>query len=468
MMSRARFRPGIRLRLTLIYSGLFLLAGAGLLSINYFLVRHHELTGGTATRIVCQPGPGNVGIFEGTVSAGSSALPLPAGCPVVSGGQGIDLTVPDGAVISRSAPRPIPPDAAKGLAALKSLAKRAQDHTLHTLEVESALALGLMALASLGLGWLIAGRALRPVHRITNTARRLSEETLHERINLEGPDDELKELADTFDAMLVRLDRSFGSQRRFVANASHELRTPLATDRVLIDEALANRRASPEGLRSILEDLRANNEQTERLIDALLFLARSEQGVQRRATADLATVGGKVVEQARAEAVTNGVEIRTDLAPAPATGDPVLLDRLVGNLVENAVRHNLPVGGWLEVETGIREGRPRLRVANSGQVLAPDQLPGLFEPFRRGGADRTATKRGFGLGLSIVRSVVEVHGGRIDAIALADGGLEVVVVLPEPRPAPVASPAASGGEDQSDSWVPDPARRLSLHRHHHE
>jgi signal transduction histidine kinase len=322
--------------------------------------------------------------------------------------------------------------------ALKQLAVKAQDHTLHTLQIESGIALGLMALVSLGLGWLVAGRVLRPVHRITDTARQLSQETLHERIGLEGPDDELKELADTFDAMLARLDRAFTSQRRFVANASHELRTPLATERVLIDEALANRRASANELRTILEELRANSEDSERLIDSLLVLARSERGVERWLPVDLAALAGQVVERARAEAVTRGVELRTDLQPATTSGDPALLERLVGNLVENGIRHNLPTGGWLEVRTGMKEGHAVVDVSNTGRILDPEVLPRLLEPFRREGADRTATGTaagGFGLGLSIVQAVVAAHNGQLETTARDDGGLQVMARFSAAPPA---------------------------------
>jgi signal transduction histidine kinase len=336
-------------------------------------------------------------------------------------------------------------DATQRLANLKTVAKRAQDHTLHTLEIESLVALGLMAVASLGLGWLVAGRVLRPVHRITSTARRLSEATLHERINLDGPDDELKELADTFDAMLARLDRAFTSQRRFVANASHELRTPLATDRVLIDEGLANRGAGPGELRSILEELRANNDQTEGLIEALLVLARSERGVERRAPADLGDVASRVVDQAQAEAVTAGVALRSSLGAAPATVDPALVDRLIGNLVENGIRHNLAVGGWVDVETGVRDGHPWVRVVNTGHVLAPEHVPALFEPFRREGVDRTSSGRGFGLGLSIVRCIADAHGATLETVARPEGGLCVSLTLPPARSdgGPAPGPAST-------------------------
>jgi signal transduction histidine kinase len=290
-----------------------------------------------------------------------------------------------------------------------------------------------MAVASLGLGWLIAGRVLRPVHHITDTARRLSQETLHERINLKGPNDELKELADTFDAMLSRLDRAFSSQRRFVANASHELRTPLATERVLIDEALANRGAGADELRAILEHLRVNSEETEALINALLVLARSERGVERWGPADLANVAAGVIEQTRSEAVTRGVTLRSDLKPAAVLGDPALLERLVGNLVENAVRHNVVIGGWLHVRTGSTNGRATLRISNSGPVVAPEHVGSLFEPFRRDGTARTSTDGGFGLGLSIVQSVVQAHHGRLETKAPESGGLDLTVSLPLAR-----------------------------------
>jgi signal transduction histidine kinase len=321
-----------------------------------------------------------------------------------------------------------------GVGQLRKVVKTSQNHTLQTLAIESGVALGLMALVSLGLGWLIAGRVLRPVHRITNIARQLSQDTLHKRIDLDGPDDELKELADTFDAMLMRLDQAFSSQRRFVANASHELRTPLATERVLIDEALANRTASPGDLRAILEQLRVNSEESESLIDALLVLARSQRGVDRWVRADLATLAAQVVDRSGAEAVMAGVEIRSTLNPAPVTGDPALLERLIGNLVENGIRHNLSTGGQVKVETFTAAGQPTLRVSNSGRVLAPSVVPTLFEPFRRDGAERVSTDRGVGLGLSIVEAVVVAHGGRLEATAPPDGGLAFVVRLPADRP----------------------------------
>jgi signal transduction histidine kinase len=456
-----KIRPSVRLRLTLTYSGLFVLAGAALLSLNYVLVSNREHGKNTAIGIVCKGKTPGLGLFN---TQGSAAGVASGSAPVPN-----QLTVPPGCAKVSTAPppanalptyRPAQGDVAK-VGALRELATQAQDHTLHTLQIESGVALGLMAVVSLGLGWLVAGRALRPVHRITDTARRLSQETLHERIRLEGPDDELKELADTFDAMLARLDRAFTSQRRFVANASHELRTPLATERILIDEALANRRASTAELRAILEDLRANGEDSERLIDSLLLLARSERGVERWLPVDLAVLAGQVVERAGAEAVTKGVEIRTVLRPANTLGDPALLERLIGNLVENGLRHNLPNGGWLEVGTHMRQGRALLDISNSGRVLDPDILPRLLEPFRREGADRTGTTGGgFGLGLSIVQAVVDAHDGQLETSAPLEGGLHVTVRLTaappvsasQPESGPDAAVGTNGPDHRTATW----------------
>jgi signal transduction histidine kinase len=286
-----------------------------------------------------------------------------------------------------------------------------------------------MAIVSLGLSWWIAGRVLQPVHRITDAARSLSERTLHARINMQGPNDELKQLADTFDAMLARLDGAFHSQRRFVANASHELRTPLATERILIDEALANRSASPDDLRAILEQLRTNSEDTERLIDALLILARSERGIEQWAPVDLAAAATSVVEQTLAEAAIGGVTVQSDLHPASVSGDPGLVERLVGNLVENAVRHNV-TGGTVSVTTRRDGDLALLEVTNTGPIMDPAALPGLIEPFRRAQPDRSSDNTGLGLGLSIVDAIVSAHRGQMLLTAQADGGLDVRVQLP--------------------------------------
>jgi signal transduction histidine kinase len=394
----------VRLQLTLLYGGLFLLAGAALLAVNYALVR---------SRFTLP--------FHVEVSPPGTKPP-----PGAEPGQGAGLLlitrVGEGDVIA-SAGSP---------AALESVRQKLHAAAMSQLLTQSGIALGLMALASVGLGWLVAGRVLRPLQAITATARRLEGSTLHERINLQGPEDELKELADTFDQMLARLDTAFETQRRFVANASHELRTPLAIARTEVDVALADPEASPAELRAMAERVREASERSERLIEGLLTLARSERRLRAGEPVDLSLAAAEALSVARPEAERLGLRVSSVLGGAPVAGDRALLERLVANLVENAVRHNL-AGGWLEVDTGLAGGRAVARVANGGRPIPPDQVAGLFEPFRRLGGDRTGSDRGAGLGLSIVRSVAAAHGGTAGARALPGGGLEVTVEVPASR-----------------------------------
>ncbi|GAA1100302.1 sensor histidine kinase [Nocardiopsis composta] len=292
----------------------------------------------------------------------------------------------------------------------------------------SVLALAVVGLLAVGLGYAVAGRALSPLQKITRTARRLSERSLHERIALGGPDDEIRELADTFDAMLERLDRAFDGQRRFVANASHELRTPLAINRTLLEVALSDPEASAD-LKSVGRTLLETNSRHERLIDGLLFLAKSDRELEVRTAVDMGEVAETVLSQHTAEIDSSGLTVRTDLRPAAVTGDPVLLERLVGNLVENALRYNVE-GGEITVRTGMYEGAPAVQVENAGPVVPGYEIEGLFEPFRRATGNRVASGKSAGLGLSIVRSVVRAHGGTVSAWPRAGGGLVVTVAFP--------------------------------------
>ena len=411
-------RPTVRLKLTMIYGGLFLLAGALLLALNYALVRNS-----------LGPAP-NVGL---TFVAGppAGAMPGTGAVRVFIGERGEAI----GAITKATGPvgilpEPITADGRKVSDVLQERITAYRNRTLHELVVKSLQGLGVMAVLSVGFGWAVAGRVLAPLHRMTATARKLSEENLHERIALDGPDDELKELADTFDAMLGRLESAFDSQKRFVANASHELRTPLSIIRTEVDVALANPDATPDELRRMGEVVRRATERSQALIDGLLLLARSDRGPAALAPVDLATLAEEAVAQAAAEAAAARVEIRTRLDAAPTNGDDALLGRLAGNLVENAIRHNEP-GGRVDVVTGAAPdaGEVRLAVINSGAVIDSADVDGLFEPFRRLGPDRI-TGRGAGLGLSIVRSVTVAHGGRIAARPRPEGGLVVEIYLP--------------------------------------
>jgi len=403
----------VRVRLTLLYGIAFFVAGTVLVTGLYLLVTHTlstQLTG--KSTLVVGTGPG---ASSGVAATGKT------------GGAG-------------GGPAGTPPSAEQALQQIQATTERAKTSTLHTLLVESLLALGVIGVAGGGLGWAMAGRALRPIHTITATARRVADRSLHERIALDGPPDEVKELADTFDAMLERLDQAFQGQRRFVGNASHELRTPLAINRTLLEVALGRPDASTD-VRQLGATLLAVNERHERLIDGLLTLARSDAQLTEWAPVDLAEVAAHVTAQVGDEARTAGVEVNGSFGPAPAAGDPILVERLVQNLVHNGVRHNRR-GGWVAVHTAVVGGSAELVVSNTGPVVASYEVPGLFEPFRRQSSDRVGSARGAGLGLSIVRSVVRAHGGRLHAEGREGGGLVVRVALPAAAPVPPAAPPA--------------------------
>ncbi|PFG94918.1 hypothetical protein A8924_2221 [Saccharopolyspora erythraea NRRL 2338] len=286
-----------------------------------------------------------------------------------------------------------------------------------------------VVLAAAVLAWTVTGRVLRPLHDVTDSARRLSAESLDERIELSGPRDEVAELADTFDAMLDRLQAAFDSQRRFVANASHELRTPLSVVRTELEVTLSDPDADEQELRRMADVVREATARAERLVEALLLLARTE-GVELavREPVDLTEVVGRALRAVSVEAAQRGIRIDCCDEPAFAVGDPALLERVAGNLLENAVRHNVD-GGWVLVNVGSGPRWASLRVASSGEEIGADQVEALFEPFRRAGVQRTA-RTGAGLGLSIVRAAAAAHGGRVAAEPVAGGGLAVTVELP--------------------------------------
>jgi signal transduction histidine kinase len=309
-----------------------------------------------------------------------------------------------------------------------------------SLLVQGAVAVVVVGGAAIGLGWIISGRVLAPLHQVTATARRIAaapmaERGLHERIALAGRQDEVKELADTFDTMVERLDHSFDGQRRFVANASHELRTPLTLNRALVELAMHRRTASPD-VKELGESLLEINARHERLISGLLLLARAEHEIADRSPVDLADVVSHVVSQVTPEAEAAKVAVREATFPAPTSGDATLLERLVLNLVENGIRYNLDDGtGWVRVTCGTASGgQVMVTVSNTGPAVPPYDVPELFKPFRRLNADRLVTGRSAGLGLSIVRSVAQAHGGDVVARPRDDGGLEVTAYLPHATP----------------------------------
>jgi signal transduction histidine kinase len=392
-----RPRLTIRGRLTLVYGGLFLLAGVLLLAVTYVLV---------SARLP-DPGQANNRLF----GTGTSPAPWTTPAP--------DPDASPGSLNTR------------GVLMLVKFQQETRDSALNSLLTQGAIALVVVGAVAVAFGWLLAGRLLQPLHQITETARRIADAPaadrgLHERIALRGPPDEVKRLADTFDLMLERLDRSFDGQSRFIANASHELRTPLTLNRTIVEVALDE--SDSPAVQQLGTTLLAINARHERLIEGLLLLARSEREVLEQSYVDLADV----VAHVAAQASTTTVSVHTETAEAPTTGDPILLERLVQNLVENGVRHNVGEGGWVRVSTATRpDGTVTLQVSNTGPVVPRYDIPSVFEPFRRLDNDRLSSpSSGAGLGLSIVRAVAHAHGGEVHAEPRDSGGLVITVTLP--------------------------------------
>jgi signal transduction histidine kinase len=317
-------------------------------------------------------------------------------------------------------------------------AQRASDS--RRLLVDSGIALAVVGALALLAGWLVAGRMLRPIRTITRAARRISSSSLHERLAIDGPQDELKELGDTLDDLLARLEAAFEAQRRFVAHASHELRTPLTRERALVQVALGDP-STPAAWRATARELLASNREQETLIDALLTLASSERGLDRRERVDLAVVVEAVLRERRRRDGA-GPTLHVTTAPAPVDGDPLLLESLVANLVDNALTHNV-AGGRVDVSTGSEDGEAVLSVANTGPLIAPGDVDRLFQPFQRLDGRRTHHARGHGLGLSIVGAVAAAHRATVTASPLPAGGLSLSVAFPPPldgSPRPAADP----------------------------
>ena len=320
-------------------------------------------------------------------------------------------------------------------------AQRAADS--HQLLVDSAIALAIVAVLALLAGWLVAGRMLRPIRTITRTARRISSASLHERLALDGPQDELKELGDTLDDLFDRLEASFEAQRQFAANASHELRTPLARQRALIQVALADPQASFSSLRAAHERVLVSEQHLEQMIEALLTLTRGQAGPERREHLDLEVLASHALLAREAELAGGELEVRTTLSTGPVVGDPRLIERLIANLIDNAILHNTP-HGHVDIATGTRDGHAFVSVTNSGPAVPPEEIQRLFQPFQRLGSARTRHNNGHGLGLSIVQAIVDTHGARLSARAQPQGGLTIEISFPPADAAiPSGAPAAA-------------------------
>jgi signal transduction histidine kinase len=383
----------MRARLSVFYALLFLLAGVVLLALTYVLV---------------------------------AAVVLPPAAPAPK-----LLSPQDRTLLGICKPPPTAPVLAakcNRLIAVVGAGPKARGDELAALRIASAIGVGVLAIAAAGLGWLASGRALRPVRSITEAAREASELRLGRRLALTGPDDELKQLADTFDVMLERLDAAFTSQKRFVANAAHELRTPLTAMRTVIEVTLSKPARTPAQLEEMAAQVERSVHRAEATIEALLTLATSELGPTAEESVDLATATEDALDAAGRAIGERRIQVDAVLAPAPARGGRVLIERMIANLVENAVRHNIP-DGWVRVRTRAAAGRSVFEIANTGPVVPEDQVARLFEPFARG-EGRASASGGVGLGLSIATAIARAHDGVIAARSRVGGGLEISVTLP--------------------------------------
>ncbi|HEX4403075.1 MAG TPA: HAMP domain-containing sensor histidine kinase [Galbitalea sp.] len=382
-----RLRLTVRARLTLLYTALSAACGLIIVAVSYSLVAQLAVTGGQST-------PGSASTFAAQCK--TEAL----------------LARPDPGVLAKCA------------AYFKNQGAQSQhDLTLsHLLQYSVITLIVVIALAAI-LGWIVAGRVLRPVHQLTAAAHAASEDNLSARVALRGPRDELRELGETFNEMLDRLQAAFESQRQFIANASHELRTPLAVMRTTVDVVVADPASTSDDLRDMAVDIRAAVDHAEHLIGALLILARNDRGLTVREVVDLATVAEDVLDATD----LGDRQLHVALEPAVVSGDPVLIEHLVANLVDNAIRYNIP-GGEIWISTGTHEGSSQLNVANTGPFIDAEDVDRIFQPFQRLN-DRTS-HHGFGLGLAIVASISAIHGGTATAQPRVDGGLSVTIAIP--------------------------------------
>ena len=414
----------LRLRLTLLYGGLFLLSGAALLAITYLLVVN--ATSGFIFTTQTDHGHGRDTIVTGVHDAH----------PLFAQGE----TKPPHARTKTPRGQPV------SVRALQAQSESQHNRELHQLLLNSGIALAVMSLLSILLGWIVAGRALRPLRTITNSTREISATNLHRRLALGGPQDEVKDLGDTIDALLARLEDSFGAQRAFVANASHELRTPLTLSRATLQFALADPELNLNSLKAACADALDAGAEHEQLLDALLTLARSQQRIEQHQTFDLAPIVQDLINARRQQAAAHDITLHSALHTATISGDPRLTRQLAGNLLDNALLHNHP-GGEARVNINAEPHGTTLTIQNTGPHVPPDQIRRLIQPFRRLATDRTADNAGHGLGLSIVAAIAAAHHANLDIQPNPHGGLRINISFPIPAPA-TTNPRTSTRQEQ--------------------
>jgi signal transduction histidine kinase len=462
-------RRTARLRLTVQYGAAFLACGAVVLGVYaYLLYAHtrHQLSSGQSSSQAI--GSGSVGlqgkypVADVHRAGGYDIVPLKI--PVADIHRAgrydtINISMP---VATSPQPQQRPVLTSAQYAGLLAHVGTRIDWASLEILIVCAIVLAVITVAAAAIGWIIAGRVLRPLRTITAAARRIAASSLHERLALHGPDDELKELADTLDNLFARLEASFDAQRRFAANASHELRTPLTRERTLLQVTLADPESTAGTWRAVSRELLASNTEQERLIEALLTLASSEAETSQREPLDLAAITSEALAAACPAIAGRGLNVQAAIQPAAIDGDPLLVQQLAANLIDNAVRHNIP-GGEIQISTGTSEAGAVLSVTNSGQVIPPAEVDRLFQPFQRLGPRPARDGHGHGLGLSIVRAIASSHGAVIGARALPGGGLAVDVTFlpsPDPRTAPGLRPGT--GRNRAGRATPSSLSPSSL------
>jgi Signal transduction histidine kinase len=418
-------RLTLRSRLALTFTAVFLLAGAALVALTISLAKQSIDAANGANAPAARALQSTIR----DVLAGSSTTPatkVPRGSSGSSTGG--PSTSPSGTASAQDAAKAAALAGQKLLKANRAYTTSTSSAAVDRMITWAAVGAAVLLPVALLLGWLLAGRALRPVRAVSAAARRVSDSRLSERLNVAGPRDEITELATTFDAMLDRLEHAFDAQRRFVANASHELRTPLAVAGTAVDVVLAKPERSSTQLEAMARDVRVAVTRAEEVVDSLLALTRSQHLDRGRDEVDLAALAEDALDTYRPAIAERGLRVETQLRSARSVGDRPLLERLVMNLIDNAVRHNV-TGGGLTVCTAVRDSRAELVVENSGAVIAPESVPALFEPFARLGGRARTGEAGLGLGLAIARAVADAHGAELVATALPSGGLRVELRL---------------------------------------